>query len=161
MLEEYDNSVYHLRRYKLQGIPSESCNLTTEAFKNTFNWLIQEASPFLRQDKERVKMYLGRIITLPQLSEELVSIVRESKEWDLVHGQPTKDSVNVLVARLLMRSKTLQELLGNLRLIRVSVEKVLVPSRDAIAQWKPQSPYPNVRVPYDGMLWVEVAKPRS
>jgi hypothetical protein len=121
---------------------------------------MQDAAPFQKQGKETVRIFLGRVIELPGLSKELSSTARQAREWNVAAGKPVRGDENVFVGRLLLRSETLRELLGGLKLAHVSVEKVLVPSRDMVTRWKRGATYPSKRVPYDCLLWVEVAASR-
>ncbi len=160
ILEEEDRSVFHLRVVQPGSGIKVPCVPSDQAFTDAFAQLMQEASPFQRQGKETVRLFLGRLIELPGMSKELSSTARQSKEWNLSAGKPIRGTENVYVTRLLLKSDVLRELLGGLRLVRVSVEKVLVPSRDMVTKWKRGASYPNKRVPYDCLLWVEVEAAR-
>ena len=160
ILEEEDHSVFHLRVVQPGGGIKVPCVPSDQAFTDAFSRLMQEASPFQRQGKETVRLFLGRLIELPGMSKELASTARQAKEWNLSAGKPVRGNENVFVTRLLLKSDALRELLGGLRLVRVSVEKVLIPSRDMVTRWKRGASYPNKRVPYDCLLWVEVEASR-
>lgn len=160
VLEEEDRSAYHLRIVQPRGVTKAPCVPSDQAFTDAFTRLMHDASPFQRQGKETVRLFLGRLIELPGMSKELVSTARQAKEWNLSAGRPVRGTENVFVTRLLLKSEALRELLGGLRLVRVSVEKVLIPSRDMVTRWKRGDSYPNKRVPYDCLLWVEVAASR-
>jgi len=159
-LEEEDRSAYHLRVFQMQNKIRASCIPPAEAFADAFGRVMQEAAPFQKQGKETVRIFLGRLIELPEISKELSASARQAKEWNLANGKPVRGSENVFVSRLLLKSDALRELLGGLKLARVSVEKVLIPSRDMVTRWKRGASYPNKRVPYDCLLWVEVAAAR-
>ncbi len=160
VLEEQDHLVFHLRVVQPGGGIKVPCVPSDQAFTDAFSRLMQEASPFQRQGKETVRLFLGRLIELPGMSKELASTARQAKEWNLSAGKPVRGNENVFVTRLLLKSDALRELLGGLRLVRVSVEKVLIPSRDMVTRWKRGASYPNKRVPYDCLLWVEVEASR-
>ncbi|MGH7259285.1 MAG: hypothetical protein ACREI9_01210 [Nitrospiraceae bacterium] len=160
VLEEEDRSVYHLRVVQPRGGIKAPCVPSDQAFTDAFGRLMQEASPFQRQGKETVRLFLGRLSELPGMSKELASTARQAKEWNLAAGKPVRGDANVFVTRVLLKSDALRELLGGLRLVRVSVEKVLIPSRDMVTRWKRGASYPNKRVPYDCLLWVEVEASR-
>jgi hypothetical protein len=160
VLEEEDSSAYHLRVFQMQNKTRAACIPSSEAFAAAFGRLMQDAAPFQKQGKETVRIFLGRTIELPGLSKELSASARQAREWNLSAGKPVQGNENVFVSRLLLRSETLRELLGGLKLAHVSVEKVLVPSRDMVTRWKRGAAYPNKRVPYDCLLWVEVAASR-
>ena len=160
VLEEEDHSAYRLRMVQPRGGPKTPCIPSTESFADAFQRLMQDAAPFQKQGRETVRIFLGRLIELPGLSRELSASARQAKEWNLAGGKPVRGNENVFVGRLLLKSDTLRELLGGLKLARVSVEKVLVPSRDMVNRWKRGASYPNKRVPYDGLLWVEVEASR-
>jgi len=160
VLEEEDRSSYHLRIAPPRGGPKTPCIPSVEAFTAAFNRVMQDAAPFQKQGRETVRIFLGRVIELPGLSKELSSTARQAREWNVAAGKPVRGDENVFVGRLLLRSETLRELLGGLKLAHVSVEKVLVPSRDMVTRWKRGASYPNKRVPYDCLLWVEVAASR-
>ena len=160
VLEEEDRSSYRLRIVQPRGGPKTPCIPSVEAFTTAFNRVMQDAAPFQKQGKETVRIFLGRLIELPDLSKELSSTARQAREWNLTAGKPVRGNENVFVGRLLLKSDALRELLGGLKLAHVSVEKVLVPSRDMVTRWKRGASYPNKRVPYDCLLWVEVAASR-
>jgi hypothetical protein len=160
VLEEEDRSVYHLRLIPPRGGAKAPCVPSAEAFTDAFGRVMQEAAPFQKQGKETVRIFLGRLRELPGMSNDLSSTARQAKEWNLADGRPVRGNENVFVARLLLKSETLRELLGGLKLAHVSVEKVLIPSRDMVTKWKRGAAYPNKRVPYDCLLWVEVAASR-
>ncbi len=130
---------------------------SAEAFADAFGRVMQDAAPFQKQGKETVRIFLGRVIELPGLSKELSSSARQAKEWKLADGKPVRGNENVFVGRLLLKSDVLRELLGGFKLAHLDVEKVLVPSRDMVTRWKRGAAYPNKRVPYDCLLWVEVS----
>ncbi len=160
VLEEEDRSVYHLRLVPPRGGAKAPCVPSAEAFTDAFGRVMQEAAPFQKQGTETVRIFLGRLLELPGMSRDLSSTARQAKEWNLADGKPVRGNENVFVARLLLKSDELRELLGGLKLAHVSVEKVLIPSRDMVTKWKRGASYPNKRVPYDCLLWVEVAASR-
>lgn len=160
VLEEEDRSTYHLRITQPRGGPKAPCIPSVEAFADAFGRVMRDAAPFQKQGRETVRIFLGRLLELPGMSKELASTARQAKEWNLSTGKPVRGNENVFVGRLLLKSETLRELLGGLKLAHVSVEKVLVPSRDMVTRWKRGVAYPNKRVPYDCLLWVEVAAAR-
>jgi hypothetical protein len=160
VLEEEDHSVYHLRLIPPRAGPKAPCIPSTEAFTEAFGRVMQEAAPFQKQGKETVRIFLGRLLELPGMSKELSSTARQAKEWNLADGKPVRGNENVFVARLLLKSDALRELLGGVKLAHISVEKVLIPSRDMVTKWKRGASYPNKRVPYDCLLWVDVAASR-
>jgi hypothetical protein len=160
VLEEEDRSAYRLRMLPPRGGPKATCTPSVETFANAFGRVMQDAAPFQKQGKETVRIFLGRLIELPEMSKELASTARQAREWNISAGKPVRGDENVFVVRLLLRSETLRELLGGLKLAHVSVEKVLVPSRDMVTRWKRGASYPNKRVPYDCLLWVEVSASR-
>jgi hypothetical protein len=157
VLEEEDRSAYRLRVFQTQGKTRVPCLPSAQAFTDAFTRVMQDAAPFQKQGKETIRIFLGRLVELPEMSKELSSTARQAREWNLAAGKPIRGDENVFVARLLLKSDALRELLGGLRLARVSVEKVLVPSRDMVTRWKRGASYPNKRVPYDCLLWVEVS----
>jgi hypothetical protein len=160
VLEEEDRSIYHLRVFQIQNKTKAPCVPSAEAFTDAFGRVMQEAAPFQKQGKETVRIFLGRLLELPGVSKELSSTARQAREWNVAAGKPVRGDENVFVARLLLKSETLRELLGGLKLAHVSVEKVLIPSRDMVTRWKRGASYPNKRVPYDCLLWVEVEASR-
>jgi len=160
VLEEEDRSVYHLRVFQIQNKTKAPCGPSAEAFTDAFGRVMQEAAPFQKQGKETVRIFLGRLLELPGMSKELSSTSRQAKEWNVAAGKPVRGNENVFVARLLLKSDALRELLGGLKLAHISVEKVLIPSRDMVTRWKRGASYPNKRVPYDCLLWVEAEASR-
>lgn len=160
VLEEEDRSTYRLRVLPNQGKAETPCIPSAQAFTDAFNRVMQDAAPFQRQGKETISMFLGRLVELPEMSRDLSSTARQAREWNLNAGKPVRGTANVFVARVLLKSDTLRELLGGLRPVHISVEKVLVPSRDMVTRWKRGAPYPNKRVPFDCLLWVDLAADR-
>ncbi|HEX9742120.1 MAG TPA: hypothetical protein VGA17_04955 [Nitrospiraceae bacterium] len=157
VLEEEDRSAYHLRVLQIQSKIKTPCIPTAQAFTDGFKRVMRDAAPFQKQGKEAVRIFLGRLVELPEMSRELSSTARQAREWNLFTGKPVRGHANVFVARLLLKSDTLRELLGGLKPVYLSVEKVLVPSRDMVTRWKRGASYPSKRVPYDCLLWVDVA----
>ena len=157
VLEEEDRSTYHLRVLQVQKKIRTPCIPPAQAFTDAFNQVMRDADPFRKQGKETIPIFLGRLVELPEMSRELSSTARQAREWNLASGKPVRGDVNVFVARLLLKSDTLRELLGGLKPVRISVEKVLVPSREMVTRWKRGASYPSKRVPYDCLLWVDVA----
>ncbi|MSQ77498.1 MAG: hypothetical protein EXR97_03460 [Nitrospiraceae bacterium] len=157
VLEEEDRSTYHLRVFQIQNKTKTPCIPSVEAYADAFGRVMQNAAPFQKQGKETVRIFLGRLLELPGMSKELSSTARQAKEWNLSAGKPVRGNENVFVARLLLKSETLRELLSGVKLAHISVEKVLIPSRDMVTRWKRGAAYPNKRVPYDCLLWVEVS----
>ena len=160
VLQEEDRSLFRLRLAHAGSGIHTPCLPSEQAFTDAFGRLMQEASPFQRQGRESVRLFLGRLVELPGMSNELSSTARQAREWNLSAGKPVRGDVNVFVARLLLKSDMLRDLLGGLKPVRVNVEKVLVPSRDMVNRWKRGAPYPNKRVPYDCLLWLDVAVSR-
>ena len=160
VLEEVDHADYHLRFVPANGGAKNSCVLTAQAFADAFAKLMQDAAPFQKRGKETVRLSLGRLIELPDVSKELIATSRQAREWNLSAGKPVRGDENAFVARQLLKSEALRELLGGVKLVRVNVEKVLVPSRAMVERWGRGAAYPNKRVPYDCLLWVEFAEPR-
>jgi len=160
VLEEEDRSTYHLRVLQVQDKITTPCMPSAQDFTDAFNQVMRDAAPFQKQGREAVRIFLGRLVELPEMSRELSSTARQAREWNLAAGKPVRGTQNVFVARLLLKSDTLRELLGGLRPVHISVEKVLVPSRDMVTKWKRGASYPNKRVPYDCLLWVELAAAR-
>jgi hypothetical protein len=161
ILEEQDRSVFHLRVVQPGGGVKTACLPSDQAFTDAFDRLMQEATPFQRLGRETVRIFLGRLVELPGMSRELSSTTRHAKEWNLSAGKPVRGDAITFVTRQLLKSDALRDLLGSgLRLVRVSVEKVLIPSRDMVTRWKRGASYPNKRVPYDCLLWVEVEAAR-
>ena len=157
VLEEEDRSTYRLRILQAQNKTKTPCMPSARDFTDAFNQVMRDAAPLQKQGKETVSISLGRLVELPEMSRELSSTARQAREWNLATGKPVRGDVKVFVARLLLKSDTLRELLGGLRPVHISVEKVLVPSRDMVTRWKRGASYPNKRVPYDCLLWVDVA----
>jgi hypothetical protein len=160
VLEEVDHADYHLRFVPAKGGAKNSCALTSPVFTDAFQRLLQDAAPFQKRGKETVRLFLGRLIELPDVSKELISTSRQAREWNLSAGKPVRGDENAFVARQLLKSEALRDLLGGVKLVRVSVEKVLVPSRAMVERWGRGAAYPNKRVPYDCLLWVEFAESR-
>jgi hypothetical protein len=160
VLEEEDRSTYRLRVHQSQGRAGTPCMPSAQAFTDAFNRVMQDAAPFQKQGKETIRIFLGRLVELPEMSRDLSSTARQAREWNLNAGKPVRGTANVFVARLLLKSDTLRELLGGLRPVHISVEKVLVPSRDMVTRWKRGAAYPNKRVPFDCLLWVDLAAAR-
>ncbi len=159
VLEEEDRATYHLRIQQTQNKIKAPCMPSTRDFTDAFNLVMRDAAPFQKQGKDTVPLFLGRLVELPEMSRELSSTARQAREWNLSAGKPVRGDVNVFVARLLLKSDTLRELLGGLRPVHIRVEKVLVPSREMVTRWKRGASYPNKRVPYDCLLWVDVSPP--
>jgi len=160
VLEEEDHEGYRLRFVQAKGSAKASCALTAQVFADSFARLMQDAAPFQKRGKETVRLFLGRLIELPDVSKELVTTTREAREWNLAEGRPVRGDENAFVARQLLKSEALRELLGGWKIVRVNVEKVLVPSRAMVERRARGAVYPTKRVPYDCLLWVELTETR-
>jgi hypothetical protein len=84
------------------------------------------------------------------------STARQAKAWDLAADTPARGLGNTFVRRLLLQSDVRRSLLGSLPLARVTLDKVLVPSRDMVARRTRGTPDLNQRVPEDCLLSAEV-----
>lgn len=160
VLDEEDHAGYRLRFVQAKSGAKNSCALTAQVFSESFARLLRESSPFQKRGEETVRFFLGRLIELPEVSQELIATTRKAREWNLAEGKPVRGDENVFVARQLLKSEALRKLLGGWKIVRVNVEKVLVPSRTMLELRTRGAVYPNKRVPYDCLLWVELAEVR-
>ncbi len=104
---------------------------------------------------------LGRIIDFPWLSQYLAIAASRDKGWDAKRGKPIVMDINRYVGQLLSRRELLAQIepacvLGGYRIVRVSVEKVLVGSlREAPLYQGTMEPG---LFPYDAIVWLRLEK---
>lgn len=96
-------------------------------------------------------IFIGRLISYPELSESLKELAASDAAWDRAKGKG-QGGDNAVVARLLHRSPNVAALRiaierHGYRLKGFSVEKVLVTSS------------PGTRLPFDAMTWLIVERP--
>jgi hypothetical protein len=156
-LEEYDREVLQLRMRHAGATMWDTCTPAAADLAPALEGLLQAA----RADRAApFSLFLGRVVELPRLSRQLVEAARESKEWDAATGRPRTIDVNRFVAELLLNSVPLRDLFPGYDITRISVEKVLVPTRAAIRERKEGGEIPDARLPYDALLWVRLERRR-
>jgi hypothetical protein len=110
---------------------------------------------------------IGRIVSLPWLSERLAATALASPDWDAVRGAPRRGGPNVFVARAIEAGALHRELVDALasagwRATGVSAEKVLVgraADDPAVARAVAPSGSRDARLPFDAILWIVVRPP--
>jgi hypothetical protein len=135
----------------------DTCTPEAAALTEALGGLLR-ASRAGRDALAPLSLFFGRVVELPLLSPDLVRAARESPEWDARAGRPRSGDLNRFVAGLLLNSAALRDLLPDYTITSVSVEKVLVPTRDAMRARKAGDPVPAGRLPYDAMLWVRLKR---
>jgi len=156
-LEEYDREALQLRMRQAGATMWDSCTSEATALAAALDGLLRAA----RTGREApFSLFLGRVVELPGLSRELVQTARGSQEWDARAGRPRTGDPNRFVAGILAKSATLRDLVPGYSITRVSVEKVLVPTRAEIRARTGGGPVPEERLPYDAQLWVRLERKR-
>jgi hypothetical protein len=106
-------------------------------------------------------LFIGRLIDYPWLSQYLATTASHDKGWDVKKGRPVAMDINRYVAQLLSRTELLAPLeaafaQGGYRIVKVSVEKVLVGGLREVPL------YHGVMalglVPSDAMVWFRLEK---
>ena len=153
VLEEYDGRYYHLRQRGEGGAPGDACEATAAELSAGLDRLLGGADP-----AGEISLFLGAVGDIPGLSAELVQAARASAGWDRVAARPRSGDVNGFVAALLEDGAVLRGILPGFVVTGVSVEKVLVPSRQMLRERTPGDGVPDARLPYDAQLWVRLRK---
>jgi hypothetical protein len=105
---------------------------------------------------------IGRIVSLPWLSERLATAVLASPDWDAARGAPRAGGPNAFVARQIHDGVLHREIVDalasvGLRAGAVAVEKVLVgraADDAAVARATSASGRTDARLPFDAILWI-------
>ena len=103
----------------------------------------------------------GRLIDFPWLSQYLANAASRDKAWDAKRGKPVAMDINRYVAQLLSRRELLTEIepacaRGGYRIVKVSVEKVLVGGLREVPLY--QGAMEPGLVPYDAIVWLRLEK---
>jgi hypothetical protein len=151
VLEQYDGSYHQLRISAAASGSLEACVPTFAELSAGLGRLLAEAAP-----EGVISLFLGTVTDVPGLSADLVAASRSSAGWDERLGRPRSGDPNGFVSDLLLRSLVLRDLVPGYEILGVSVEKVLVPTRQAIRGRRAGDGVPDRRVPYDAQLWVRL-----
>jgi hypothetical protein len=103
----------------------------------------------------------GRLIDFPWLSQYLAIAASRDKAWDAKRGKPVAMDVNHYIAQLLSRRELLTQIepacaQGGYRIVKVSVEKVLVGGLREVPLY--QGAMEPGLVPYDAIVWLRLEK---
>jgi hypothetical protein len=103
----------------------------------------------------------GRLIDFPWLSQYLAIAASRDKAWDGKKGKPVAMDINRYVAQVLSRKELLAQLepacaQGGYRIVKVSVEKVLVGGLREVPLY--QGTMEPGLVPYDAIVWLRLEK---
>jgi len=103
----------------------------------------------------------GRLIDFPWLSQYLAIAASRDKAWDAKRGKPVAMDINHYVAQVLSRRDLLTQLepafaRGGYRIVRVSVEKVLVGGLREVPLY--QGAMEPGLFPYDAIVWLRLEK---
>jgi hypothetical protein len=103
----------------------------------------------------------GRLIDFPWLSQYLAKAASQDKAWDAKRGKPIAMDINRYVAQVLSRRELLTQIepacaRGGYRIVRVSVEKVLVGGLREVPQY--QGAMAPGLFPYDAIVWYRLER---
>jgi len=102
-----------------------------------------------------VKIYLGRMVSLPWLSAAVALKASRSPLWDGQNGRPRAGSPNAFVVEVLNTVPALTTLFEGWSVARISVEKVLVSRAEEIAALeKDEAATLHAKLPFDAMVWL-------
>ncbi len=121
---------------------------------------------FAKTDAPRLEgsyssLSFGRLIDFPWLSQYLATSAARDKAWDAKRGKPVSLDINRYVAQVLSSREVLAQIeeacaRGGYRIIRVSVEKVLVGGLREVPLY--QGAMKPGLFPYDAIVWFRLEK---
>jgi hypothetical protein len=109
-------------------------------------------------EAREVSLAFGRLVEYPWLSTALARQASSSRIWDPATGKARGEGHNSYVAAVLRNMPEFTALVGDWRILGVSVEKVLVKraSELPLAQGTPLPPAS--LLPYDAIVWVTLSR---
>lgn len=124
------------------------------------------SAAFAKTDAPRLEgsysaLSFGRLIDFPWLSQYLATAASRDKAWDAKRGKPVVMDINRYVAQVLSNKEVLAQIelacaRGGYRIVRVSVEKVLVGGLHNVPQY--QGAMEPGLFPYDAIVWLRLEK---
>jgi len=146
-----------LRAHHPQG---RGCHIDKDSVVSTLS------AAFSKTDAPKLEgsyssLSFGRLIDFPWLSQYLAIAASRDKAWDAKRGKPVAMDINHYVAQVLSRRDLLTQLepafaRGGYRIVRVSVEKVLVGGLREVPLY--QGAMEPGLFPYDAIVWLRLEK---
>lgn len=146
----------------------DTCALTPEETRDALGALARRALAGPQPLPPPESFSIGRIVSLPWLSERLAASALAAPGWDAARGAPRSGGPNRFVAERIEAESLHRELVeglaaGDLRVVGVSVEKVLIGGASddaAVARAVAAGPGAagSARLPFDAILWLRLER---
>ena len=154
------NDQWHTLRLRAHHPQGRGCHIDKDSVVSILN------AAFSKTDTPKLEgsyssLSFGRLIDFPWLSQYLAIAASRDKAWDAKRGKPVAMDINRYVAQLLSRRELLTQIepacaQGGYRIIKVSVEKVLVGGLREVPLY--QGAMEPGLVPYDAIVWLRLEK---
>jgi hypothetical protein len=154
------NDHWHTLRLRARHAQGRGCHIDKDAVVSILS------AAFSKTDAPKLEgsyssLSFGRLIDFPWLSQYLAIAASRDKAWDAKRGKPVAMDVNHYIAQLLSRRELLTQIepacaQGGYRIVKVSVEKVLVGGLREVPLY--QGAMEPGLVPYDAIVWLRLEK---
>jgi hypothetical protein len=154
------NDHWHTLRLRAHHPQGRGCHIDKDSVVSMLSAAFSKAdAPKLEGSYSSLSF--GRLIDFPWLSQYLAIAAFRDKAWDAKRGEPVAMDINHYVAQLLSRRELLTQLepafaRGGYRIVRVSVEKVLVGGLREVPLY--QGAMEPGLMPYDAVVWFRLEK---
>ena len=154
------NDHWHTLRLRAHHPQGRGCHIDKDSVVSILS------AAFSKTDAPKLEgsyssLSFGRLIDFPWLSQYLAIAASRDKAWDAKRGKPVAMDINHYVAQLLSRRELLTQIepacaQGGYRIVKVSVEKVLVGGLREVPLY--QGAMEPGLVPYDAIVWLRLEK---
>jgi hypothetical protein len=154
------NDQWHTLRLRAHHPQGRGCEIDKDSMVSFLT------AAFSKSDAPKLEgsyssLSFGRLIDFPWLSQYLAIAASRDKGWDAKRGKPVAMDINRYVAQLLSRRELLTQIepacaQGGYRIVKVSVEKVLVGGLREVPLY--QGAMEPGLVPYDAIVWLRLEK---
>jgi hypothetical protein len=154
------NDQWHTLRLRAHHPEGRDCHIDKDSMVSILS------KAFSKTDAPKLEgsyssLSIGRLIDFPWLSQYLAIAVSHDKGWDAKKGKPVAMDINHYVGQVLSRRELLTQIepacaQGGYRIVRVSVEKVLVGGLNNVPLY--QGAMEPGLFPYDAIVWLRLEK---
>jgi hypothetical protein len=154
------NDPWHTLRVRAHHPQGRGCHIDKDSVVSILR------AAFSKTDAPKLEgsyssLSFGRLIDFPWLSQYLAIAASRDKAWDATRGRPLAMDINRYVAQLLSRREPLTQIepacaQGGYRIVKVSVEKVLVGGLREVPLY--QGAMEPGLFPYDAIVWLRLEK---
>jgi len=154
------NDHWHTLRLRAHHPQGRGCHIDKDAVVSILSAAFSKAdAPKL--EGRYSSLSFGRLIDFPWLSQYLAIAASRDKAWDAKRGKPVAMDINHYVAQILSNREVLTQIeqacaRGGYKIVRVSVEKVLVGSLREVPLY--QGAMKPWLLPYDAIVWYRLKK---